>query len=67
MNRIKQLFGMVPKGLKLDTIVDSVTTNAKQRKFAKIAVRIIQIGVSVYLLQKGLIDDESAINIIKGE
>ena len=67
MNRIKQLFGMVPKGLKLDTIVDSVTTNAKQRKFAKIAVRIIQIGVSVYLLQKGLIDDENAINIIKGE
>lgn len=64
---IKNIFGLIPKQIKLDNIVDSVTTNAKQRKFAKLFVRIIQIVAVVYLLSKGLIDDEQAIDVIKGE
>lgn len=57
--------GLVPKNIKLDSIVDSVTTNAKQKKYAKLIVRVVQIGAVVYLLSKGLINDEQAINIIQ--
>jgi len=64
MKWIKNIYGAIPKGAKLDNIVNSVTTNAKQRKFAKLAVRIIQIVAACYLVSKGLIDDEQAIKII---
>ena len=66
MIMINKIKGLLPK-LKLDSIVDSVATNAKQKKFAKIAVRIVQICVVGYLLSKGLIDNEQAIEVIKGE
>jgi hypothetical protein len=63
---MKNLFAkLIPKSLKLDSIVDSVTTNAKERKIAKLIVRVVQIASVVYLLSKGLIDDEQAIGIIK--
>lgn len=59
--------GFVPQKIKLDSIVDSVTTNAKQKKYAKLIVRVIQIGAVVYLLKNGLIDDEQAVKVIIGE
>ena len=60
---IKKILNIIPK---LDPIVAKVTTNAKEKKIAKLIVRIIQIGAVVYLLAKGLIDDEQAIEVIKG-
>jgi|TARA_R110001592_G_scaffold144715_3_gene368040 hypothetical protein len=60
---IKKILNIIPK---LDPIVDKVTTNAKEKKIAKLIVRVIQIGAVVYLLAKGLIDDEQAIEVIKG-
>lgn len=59
--------GFIPQKIKLDSIVDSVTTNAKQKKYAKLIVRVIQIGAVVYLLKNGLIDDEQAVKVIIGE
>jgi len=64
---IKKIMGFVPQKIKLDSIVDSVTTNAKQKKYAKLIVRVIQIGAVVYLLKNGLIDDEQAVEVIIGE
>ena len=64
---IKKLYGLIPKKVKLDSIVESVTTNAKQKKIAKLFVRIIQIGVATYLLKEGLIEQDDAITIIQGE
>ena len=64
MMNIKKIFGAIPK---LDPIVESITTNAKQKKIAKLVIRAVQIGAVVYLLTKGLINDEQAIEIIKGE
>jgi len=61
---LKKLFDTIPK---LDPIVGKITKTATQKKFAKLVVRIIQIGVVVYLLTKGLIDDEQAIEVIKGK
>jgi len=60
---IKKILNIIPK---LDPIVAKVTTNAKEKKIAKLIVRVIQIGAVVYLLAKGLIDDEQAIEVIKG-
>lgn len=60
---IKKILNIIPK---LDPIVEKVTTNAKEKKIAKLIVRVIQIGAVVYLLAKGLIDDEQAIEVIKG-
>ena len=59
---IKKILNLVPK---LDPIVAKVTTNAKERKIAKLVVRVVQIGAVVFLLYKGLIDSEQAIEIIK--
>tara|TARA_Y100001938_G_C8084830_1_gene431313 strand:+ start:2506 stop:2691 length:186 start_codon:yes stop_codon:yes gene_type:complete len=59
---IKKIFDFIPR---LDPIVSKVTTNAKQKKIAKLIVRVVQIGAVVYLLSKGLIDDEQAIEVIK--
>ena len=59
--------GFIPQKIKLDSIVDSVTTNAKQKKYAKLIVRVIQIAAVVYLLKNGLIDDEQAVKVIIGE
>jgi len=59
---IKKILNIIPK---LDPMVSKVTTNAKHRKIAKLAVRVIQIGAVVYLLKKGLIDSEQAVEIIK--
>ena len=64
MIQLKKIFGAIPK---LDPIVESITTNAKQKKIAKLVIRAIQIGAGVYLLSKGLINDEQAIEIINGE
>ena len=64
MIQFKKIFGAIPK---LDPIVESITTNAKQKKIAKLVIRAIQIGAGVYLLTKGLIDDDQAIKIINGE
>jgi len=64
---LKKIMGFVPQKIKLDSIVDSVTTNAKQKKYAKLIVRVIQIGAVVYLLKNGLIDDEQAVKVITGE
>ncbi len=61
---IKKIFDFIPK---LDPIVAKVTTDAKQKKIAKLIVRVVQIGAVVYLLVKGLIDDEQAIEVIKGK
>lgn len=61
----KKIMGLIPQKIKLDSIVDSVTTNAKQKKYAKLVVRVVQICAVVYLLSKGLINDEQAINIIQ--
>lgn len=61
LNFIKNL---IPKSLKLDSIVDSVTTNAKERKIAKLIVRVVQIIAVCYLLTKGLISEENAIGIL---
>ena len=60
---IKKILNIIPK---LDPIVAKVTTNAKEKKIAKLIVRVIQIGAVVYLLSKNLIDDEQAIEVIKG-
>ena len=59
---IKRILKLVPK---LDPMVAKVTTNAKERKIAKLVVRVVQIGAVVFLLYKGLIDSEQAIEIIK--
>jgi hypothetical protein len=64
---LKKIMGFIPQKIKLDSIVDSVTTNAKQKKYAKLIVRVIQIGAVVYLLKNGLIDDEQAVKVIIGE
>ena len=58
---IKKIFDLVPK---LDPMVSKVTTNAKHRKIAKLVVRVIQILAVVYLLKKGLIDSDQAVEII---
>ena len=59
---IKKIINIIPK---LDPMVSKVTTNAKHRKIAKLVVRVIQILAVVYLLKKGLIDSEQAVEIIK--
>ena len=64
---LKKIMGFIPQKIKLDSIVDSVTTNAKQKKYAKLIVRVIQIAAVVYLLKNGLIDDEQAVKVIIGE
>lgn len=64
---IKKIYGLIPQKAKLDSIVESVTTNAKQRKIAKLVVRIVQIGAVVYLLKEGLIDSDEAVKVINGE
>lgn len=63
MIQLKKIFAIIPK---LDPIVETITTNAKQKKIAKLIIRAVQIGAVVYLLSKGLIEDEQAIEIIKG-
>ena len=63
MKYLKKVIGIIPK---LDPIVETITKTAKQKKIAKLIFRVIQIGAVVYLLAKGLIDDEQAIEIIKG-
>ena len=62
MIQLKKIIKIIPK---LDPIVETITTSAKQKKIAKLIIRAIQIGAVVYLLSKGLIDDEQAIEIIK--
>ncbi len=62
MIQLKKIIKIIPK---LDPIVETITTNAKQKKIAKLIIRAIQIIAVVYLLSKGLIDDEQAIEIIK--
>ena len=62
MIQLKKILKIIPK---LDPIVETITTNAKQKKIAKLIIRAIQIIAVVYLLSKGLIDDEQAIEIIK--
>ena len=64
---LKKIMGFIPQKIKLDSIVDSVTTNAKKKKYAKLIVRVIQIGAVVYLLKNGLIDEEQAVKVIIGE
>ena len=44
MIQFKKIFGAIPK---LDPIVESITTNAKQKKIAKLVIRAIQIGAGV--------------------
>lgn len=60
---LKRIFDLIPK---LDPMVEKVTTSAKAKKIAKLVVRVVQIGAVVYLLNKGLIEDEQAVDIIKG-
>lgn len=60
---LKKVFDLVPK---LDPMVDKLTTNVKEKKIIKLIVRALQIGAAVYLLSKGLIDDEQAVDIIQG-
>jgi len=62
MIQLKKIIKIIPK---LDPIVETITTSAKQKKIAKLIIRAIQICAVVYLLSKGLIDDEQAIEIIK--
>ena len=62
MIQLKKIIKIIPK---LDPIVETITTNAKQKKIAKLIIRAIQIVAVVYLLSKGLIDDEQAVEIIK--
>ena len=60
---LKKVFDLVPK---LDPMVDKLTTNVKEKKIIKLIVRVLQIGAAVYLLSKGVIDDEQAVDIIQG-
>jgi hypothetical protein len=60
---VKKLLGFVPKA---DKIVEGVVTNAKHKKIMVGAIRVIQIGAALYLVSKGFISGDEAINIIEG-
>ncbi len=61
---VKVLLNKVPK---LDPIVEAIVKTDKARKIIKSSIRALQILAAVYLLYKGLIDPEDAIEIIKGK
>ncbi len=52
---------------KLDPIIESIAKTSKSKKIIKSSVRVIQIAAAVYLLYKGLIDAEDAVDIINGK
>tara|TARA_R100000951_G_scaffold116609_1_gene129329 strand:- start:3999 stop:4202 length:204 start_codon:yes stop_codon:yes gene_type:complete len=58
------VINVVPK---LDPMVETVVKTAKARKVIKSIIRVLQITAAVYLLYKGLIDSEDAVDIIKGK
>jgi len=64
LNFAKVFINKVPK---LDPIVENVAKTAKAKKIIKSSIRVLQILCAVYLLYKGLIDSEDAVEIIKGK
>jgi len=64
LNIAKIVWNGVPK---LDPIIDTVAKTANSKKIIKSSVRVIQIIAAVYLLYKGLIESEDAVEIIKGK
>lgn len=63
LNVLNTVFKIVPK---LDPIVEKVTESVGKRRIIKSIIRLVQIIVASYLLYKGLIESEEAIEIIKG-
>jgi hypothetical protein len=64
LNFAKIALNKIPK---LDPMVETVTKSAKAKRIIKSSVRVIQILAAVYLLYKGLIESEDAVEIIKGK
>jgi len=60
----KVLLNKVPK---LDPIVEAIVETDKSRKIIKGSIRALQILAAVYLLYKGLIEPEYAMEIIKAK
>lgn len=58
------IFKKIPK---LDPIVNAVAETSRARTIIKSSIRILQIITATYLLYKGLIDSEDAIDIINGK
>jgi len=67
MKWLKVAKGFLNKVPKLDPIVESVAKTAKAKKIIKSSIRALQILAAVYLLYKGLIEPEDAVEIIKGK
>ena len=66
MQSIK-LFSTIFKSIPtIDPILEKVTKSVGKRRIVKGIIRVVQIAVASYLLYKGLIDSENAIEIIKG-
>tara|TARA_R110002072_G_C7839944_1_gene524887 strand:- start:329 stop:529 length:201 start_codon:yes stop_codon:yes gene_type:complete len=66
MKSIK-LFSTIFKSIPtIDPILEKVTKSVGKRRIVKGIIRVVQIAVASYLLYKGLIDSENAIEIIKG-
>ena len=66
MKSIK-LFSTIFKSIPtIDPILEKVTKSVGKRRIVKGIIRVVQIAVASYLLYKGLIDCENAIESIKG-
>ncbi len=63
LNVLNTIFKVVPK---LDPIVGKVTESLGKRRLIKSIIRLVQLLLAGYLLYKGLIESEDAIEIIKG-
>ena len=60
---LNTVFKAVPK---IDPVVDKITESVAKRRIVKGIIRVFQIAVATYLLYKGLINAEDALDIIKG-
>lgn len=61
---ISTILKSVPK---LDPIVGKVTENIARKRVIKSIIRLVQILLAAYLLYKGLIEPEEALEIINGK
>jgi hypothetical protein len=60
----KLIWSGVPK---LDPMIETIAETSKSKKIIKSSVRVIQIAAAVYLLYKGLIEADDAVDIINGK
>lgn len=60
---LNTIFKAVPK---IDPVIEKVTESVVKRRIVKGVIRVLQIAVATYLLYKGLINAEDALDIIKG-